>query len=86
MLGWVTTADLSQRPERPSSTPRTSGAFIVALIAAAAGVLSIEPSAKPARRIRRLHPVTTIPAAGNVALGLAFGVWHEVWGSSAELC
>jgi uncharacterized membrane protein len=29
--------------------------------------------------------VTTIPAAGNVALGLAFGVWHEVRGSVLQL-
>ena len=29
--------------------------------------------------------VTTIPAAGNVALGLAFGAWQEVIGSSLQL-
>jgi hypothetical protein len=29
--------------------------------------------------------VTTVPAAGNVALGLAFGLGHEVWGSSLQL-
>ena len=29
--------------------------------------------------------VTTVPAAGNIALGLAFGAWHEVWGSALQL-
>ena len=29
--------------------------------------------------------VTTIPAAGNVALGLAFGAWAEVRGSTFQL-
>ena len=29
--------------------------------------------------------VTTIPAAGNVALGMAVGVWDEVWGSTLQL-
>ena len=29
--------------------------------------------------------VTTIPAAGNVALGLAFGASHEIWGSTLQL-
>jgi hypothetical protein len=29
--------------------------------------------------------VTTIPAAGNVALGLAFWSAHEIWGSALQL-
>lgn len=29
--------------------------------------------------------VTTVPAAGNVALGLAFGAADEVWGSVIQL-
>lgn len=29
--------------------------------------------------------VTTVPAAGNVALGLAIGVGHEIWGSALQL-
>jgi uncharacterized hydrophobic protein (TIGR00271 family) len=76
--------DLSQRPETAFIYTPDKWSFIVALIAAAAGVLSITSA--------RLHglsgvfiSVTTIPAAGNVGLALAFGVWHEVWGSSAQL-
>ena len=29
--------------------------------------------------------VTTVPAAGNIALGVALGVRHEVWGSALQL-
>jgi hypothetical protein len=29
--------------------------------------------------------VTTVPAAGNIALGLAFGAGSEVWGSIQQL-
>ncbi len=29
--------------------------------------------------------VTTVPAAGNVALGIAFGAWEEVSGSAFQL-
>ena len=58
--------------------------FIVALLAAAAGVLSIT-----SERVGGLSgvfiSVTTIPAAGNVALGLAFTDWSEVRGSSLQL-
>ena len=58
--------------------------FIVAIVAAAAGVLSLT-SAKVGGLSGVFISVTTIPAAGNVALGLAFGVWHEVWGSDVQL-
>ena len=46
--------------------------FVVALIAGAAGVLSMT-SAKSGGLVGVFISVTTIPAAGNVALGLAFG-------------
>lgn len=58
--------------------------FIVALIAAAAGVLSLTSS-----RVGGLSgvfiSVTTVPAAGNIALGIALGDWTEVSGSAVQL-
>jgi uncharacterized membrane protein len=56
----------------------------VAVIAAAAGVLSLT-SAKVGGLSGVFISVTTIPAAGNVAVGLAVGAWHAVWGSSLQL-
>ena len=58
--------------------------IIVALIAGAAGVLSLT-SAKTGGLSGVFISVTTIPAAGNVALGLAFGASTEVWGSTLQL-
>ena len=53
-------------------------------IAAAAGVLSLT-SAKVGGLSGVFISVTTVPAAGNVALGIALGVPHEIWGSLAQL-
>ena len=58
--------------------------FVVAVIAAAAGVLSLT-SARTGGLSGVFISVTTVPAAGNIALGLAFGAWHEVWGSTLQL-
>jgi len=56
----------------------------VAVIAAAAGVLSIT-SARTGGLSGVFISVTTVPAAGNVALGLAFGAGDEIWGSTLQL-
>src|SRR5512146_2385397 len=71
----------------PSSTPRYTPdrwSFLVAVIAAAAGVLSLT-SARVGGLSGVFISVTTVPAAGNVALGLAFGAPGEIWGSSLQL-
>lgn len=58
--------------------------LIVAMIAATAGMLSLTSS-----RVGGLSgvfiSVTTIPAAGNIALGIAVADWSEVWGSTLQL-
>jgi uncharacterized membrane protein len=54
------------------------------VLAAAAGVLSLT-SAKVGGLSGVFISVTTIPAAGNVGLGLAFGAWTEVVGSGLQL-
>lgn len=84
-LGWVTAADVrGSRPETAFIYSPDKWSFIVAVLAAAAGVLSIT-----SERVGGLSgvfiSVTTIPAAGNVALGLAFGEWAEVRGSGLQL-
>ena len=58
--------------------------LIVALIAGVAGVLALT-SSRAGGLTGVFISVTTVPAAGNVALGLAFGAWHEVLGSSLQL-
>lgn len=84
-LGWVVVADVTgPRPDTAFIYSPDKWSFIVAVVAAAAGVLSLT-SAKVGGLSGVFISVTTVPAAGNVALGLAFGAWAEVRGSSLQL-
>jgi uncharacterized hydrophobic protein (TIGR00271 family) len=85
-LGWVTVDDITgPRPDTGFIYTPDRWSFIVALIAAAAGVLSLT-SDKVGGLSGVFISVTTVPAAGNIALGLAFGATHEIWGSTLQLC
>ena len=84
-LGWVNAFDVTRpRPGTGFVYTPDKWSFIVALIAAAAGVLSVT-SAKLQGLSGVFVSVTTIPAAGNIALGVALGVGHEVWGGLLQL-
>jgi uncharacterized hydrophobic protein (TIGR00271 family) len=84
-LGWVVTEDVTgPRPGTDFIYSPDKWSFVVALIAAAAGVLSLT-SAKVGGLSGVFISVTTVPAAGNVALGIAFGASGEVWGSAVQL-
>jgi uncharacterized hydrophobic protein (TIGR00271 family) len=84
-LGWVTSADVTgARPGTDFIYSPDKWSFIVALIAAAAGVLSLT-SAKVGGLSGVFISVTTVPAAGNIALGIAFGARSELLGSAAQL-
>lgn len=84
-LGWVELSDITgPRPGTSFIYSPDRWSFVVAVIAAAAGVLSLTSS-----RVGGLSgvfiSVTTIPAAANVATGLAFGAKEEIIGSSLQL-
>lgn len=84
-LGWIVTEDVTgERPGTDFIYSPDKWSFIVALIAAAAGVLSLT-SAKVGGLSGVFISVTTVPAAGNVALGIAFGAFDEVWSSAIQL-
>jgi len=84
-LGWIVKADVAgPRPSTAFIYTPDKWSFIVALIAAAAGVLSLT-SAKVGGLSGVFISVTTVPAAGNVALGIAFGAGQEIWGSTLQL-
>lgn len=84
-LGWVTARDVSgPRPSTAFIYHPDRWSFLVAVIAAAAGVLSLT-SARTGGLAGVFISVTTVPAAGNVALGLAFLQWDEVLGSGLQL-
>lgn len=58
--------------------------FVVAVVAGAAGVLALATE-RTATMVGVFISVTTVPAAGNLALGLATWQGHEIGGSAAQL-
>ncbi len=85
LLGWVVLDDVTgPRPGTDFIYTPDKWSFIVAVIAAAAGVLSLT-SARIGGLSGVFISVTTVPAAGNIAIGIAFTQWSEVVGSSAQL-
>jgi uncharacterized hydrophobic protein (TIGR00271 family) len=58
--------------------------FVVAVVAGAAGVMALAIE-KTSTMVGVFISVTTVPAAGNLALGLALGESGEILGSVAQL-
>ena len=58
--------------------------FIVALLAGAAGTLSLT-SSKSGALVGVAISVTTVPAAANAAIALSYGDWGQARGSSEQL-
>ena len=84
-LGWVTYDDIvGERPATAFIYTPDRWSFLVAVIAAAAGVLSLT-SARTRGLSGVFISVTTVPAAANIALGTAFAAWDEVTGSLMQL-
>lgn len=83
-IGWVTIGDLKQHPDTEFIYSPDRWSFIVAVLAAIAGILSLT-SARTSGMAGVFISVTTIPAAGNIALAAAFAEWGEVRGSALQL-
>lgn len=84
-LGWISETDITApRPQTGFIYHPDKWSFVVALIAASAGVLALT-SARVGALSGVFISVTTIPAVANIGVGLAFGVWHEVTGSLLQL-
>lgn len=85
LLGWVTLQNVTgPRPHTEFIYSPDRWSFIVAVIAATAGVLSLT-SRKAGGLSGVFISVTTVPAAGNIALGIAFGAGTAIWGSTLQL-
>lgn len=91
-LTWVLTSfDLLHRSMLTADRPLTQFifqpdvlSFVVAFLAGIAGTLSLT-SAKSGALVGVLISVTTVPAAANVAVATAYGVWSEARGSALQL-
>ncbi|WP_043623756.1 DUF389 domain-containing protein [Nonomuraea candida] len=83
-LEWIGPENLRVTEEFQFIVKPDRWSFIVALLAGAAGVLSIT-AGKSSALIGVFISVTTVPAAGYVAVASALGHWNEVAGSVAQL-
>ncbi|MEI8083889.1 MAG: DUF389 domain-containing protein, partial [Actinomycetes bacterium] len=84
-LGWVTVIQVeAPRPDTQFIYTPDKWSFLVALIAGVAGVLALT-SQRSGGLVGVFISVTTIPAAGNIALGIAFWLPAEIWGSTIQL-
>lgn len=84
-LGWITTEMLTApRPNTDFIWHPDKWSFIVALVAGAAGALALAIQ-KTSTMVGVFISVTTVPAAGNLALGLALWESGEITGSLAQL-
>jgi uncharacterized hydrophobic protein (TIGR00271 family) len=88
LLDWwdlVEKADLTRdRPLTEFIWQPDALSWIVAFLAGLAGMLSLT-SAKSGALIGVLISVTTVPAAANAAVAVAYGVLDEAWGSTIQL-
>jgi uncharacterized hydrophobic protein (TIGR00271 family) len=86
VAGLVTLDDIAvgQRPGTAFIYSPNVWSLVVAVIAGAAGVLSLT-SSKSGGLVGVFISVTTIPASGNIALALVFAEWTEFWGSLTNL-
>jgi len=85
---WIGVIDLAQLPDQRPLTGFVYSpdrwSFIVALLAGAAGVLSIT-AGKSSALVGAFISVTTVPAAGNIAVAMALVHVDEIWGSLIQL-
>jgi uncharacterized hydrophobic protein (TIGR00271 family) len=83
--GLITADDVTRaRPNTGFIWKPDAWSFIVALLAGAAGALALALE-KSATMVGVFISVTTVPAAGNLALGLAVWETGEIGGSIAQL-
>ncbi len=85
LAGWIEPADLTApRPMTGFIWAPDRWAVVVALLAGAAGVLSLTAGRSTAL-VGVFISVTTVPAAGNLALAFALRVPDEIGGAAAQL-
>jgi uncharacterized hydrophobic protein (TIGR00271 family) len=85
LLGWITPEMVAApRPNTSFIWHPDKWSFIVALVAGVAGALALAIQ-KTATMVGVFISVTTVPAAGNLAVGLAVWNREEILGSLAQL-
>lgn len=83
-LGWITPDMLDDRPLTDFIIHPDRWSFIVAVLAGVAGILSLT-AGKSAALVGVFISVTTVPAAGNIAVAVALTRGNEVAASFGQL-
>jgi len=85
LAGWITVIDIAgPRPGTSFIYHPDRWSLVIAVLAGVAGVLSIT-SARSGALVGVFISVTTIPAAGDAGMSMAFGLWDQVLGSALQL-
>ncbi|MGA8115144.1 MAG: DUF389 domain-containing protein [Actinocatenispora sp.] len=83
-LGWIRPSMLDHRPATNFIVEPDKWSLIVALLAGVAGILSMT-AGKSTVLVGVFISVTTVPAAGNIAIAIPLANWGEVAGSAVQL-
>jgi uncharacterized hydrophobic protein (TIGR00271 family) len=84
LLGWIEPTMLDDRPLTSFIIHPDRWSFVVAVLAGVAGILSMT-ARKSSALVGVFISVTTVPAAGNIAVAIALAHWDEVGASLVQL-
>jgi uncharacterized hydrophobic protein (TIGR00271 family) len=84
LIGWIEPAMLDHRPLTSFIIHPDRWSFVVAVLAGVAGILSMT-ARKSSALVGVFISVTTVPAAGNIAVAIALEHWSEVGASLIQL-
>lgn len=84
LLGWIEPSMLDDRPLTSFIIHPDRWSFVVAVLAGVAGILSMT-ARKSSALVGVFISVTTVPAAGNIAVAIALAHWDEVGASFVQL-
>jgi uncharacterized hydrophobic protein (TIGR00271 family) len=84
LIGWIEPTMLDDRPLTSFIIHPDRWSFVVAVLAGVAGILSMT-ARKSSALVGVFISVTTVPAAGNLAVAIALEHWSEVSASLIQL-
>jgi uncharacterized hydrophobic protein (TIGR00271 family) len=84
LMGWIEPTMLDDRPLTSFIIHPDRWSFVVAVLAGVAGILSMT-ARKSSALVGVFISVTTVPAAGNIAVAIALAHWDEVGASLVQL-
>lgn len=84
LMGWIEPTMLDDRPLTSFIIHPDRWSFVVAVLAGVAGILSMT-ARKSSALVGVFISVTTVPAAGNIAVAIALAHWDEVGASLIQL-